>query len=60
MNVDLDIIEELWKTNREKVRQPKRGHGYCFGCDAAWTSDGRKCPVCGKRHGVEREKVHAR
>ena len=42
--------------NREKVRTPKRGRGWCRKCDASEVSDGQKCTNCGKKHGVTREK----
>ncbi len=43
-------------SNRDRVRQPKRGKGYCFGCDAALVGSGEKCPVCGRRNGTKRNK----
>lgn len=46
--------------NRNKVRSPKKGRAWCRSCDACKVSDGQKCPNCGKRHGVSREKYKKR
>ena len=43
-------------SNRDKVRSPKKGRAWCRSCDICQVSDGQKCPNCGKKHGVNREK----
>jgi len=47
---------EIYDTNRSMKRKPKRGHGWCMGCDMAMVGDGEKCPVCGSRSVPKRNK----
>lgn len=42
--------------NREKRRAPKTGLGWCHACDRARVAHGSKCPACGARDGLRREK----
>lgn len=46
----------IYDTNRTMKRRPKRGQGWCGGCDAAIVGDGQKCPVCGNRCKPYRDK----
>jgi len=43
-------------TNRDNVRKLKKGRGWSYKCDMIQFSDGQKCPNCGNKHGVHREK----
>ena len=44
-----------------KVLTPRGGgSGICHMCDRAFVHDGRKCHICGSRHGQYRLKVCAR
>ena len=47
---------EEYDTNRSMKRKPRRGNGWCGGCDAAFIRDGQKCPVCGRRQVPSRNK----
>jgi len=38
---------EYKPTNREKRLKRKHGLAYCFGCDRALVTEGKRCPVCG-------------
>jgi len=47
---------EYKQTNREKVLKPKKGKYWCAGCDAQLVHDWKKCPKCGVRNGIRRNK----
>lgn len=47
---------EYQPTNREKVRKPKRGKFWCYGCDMCLVGEREKCPVCGTRNNRKRDK----
>lgn len=48
--------EYQYLSNRDKKRLPKKGFGYCFSCDKVLVSEWEKCPCCGKRNGISRNK----
>lgn len=41
--------------NREKVRRPRLGLGYCY-CDLSMVGHGNKCVICGRLNGRKRNK----
>jgi len=45
-----------WESNRDVIKRPKKGLFWCFGCDAQLVSEWGKCPRCGKRNGIKRNK----
>ena len=53
------INEAYEKTNRDKRRKAKPGWFYCRSCDGARVREWEKCPNCGKRNGLKREKPRA-
>ena len=51
---------KIYDTNRTMARRPKRGQGWCYGCDMAIVGDGQKCPVRGNRNVPKRNKKEDR
>ena len=47
------------ESNREKKRHPKGGLSWCRGCDRCLVAEQQKCPVCGYRGGLKRDKKPA-
>jgi hypothetical protein len=43
------MAEEYKMTNREKVRKPRLGKGYCRSCDRCQVGFGSRCKICGTR-----------
>jgi len=54
----ITILEqyEYKQSNREKRLAPKKGKFWCMGCDRAFVTEWKKCPICGKRNGIKRLK----
>lgn len=51
---------KVYDTNRSMKRKPRRGNGWCRGCDMAVVRDGQRCPVCGNRQVPNRNKKEDR
>ena len=47
---------EYTPRNREKKRKPKMGKFWCYSCDAALVGEREKCPVCGQKNRIKRNK----
>ena len=54
----ITILEqyEYKQSHREKRLAPKKGKFWCMGCDRAFVTEWKKCPICGKRNGIKRLK----
>ena len=45
-----EIVHDLWRTNRIRKTEPKRGLVWCDRCDRNIIGHGQKCSVCGFRN----------
>ena len=49
------MIPKLKKPNRTKVMRSKKDSFWCL-CDRQLVNEWSKCPVCGHRNGIKRNK----
>ena len=54
MNDEDDLEYEM--SNREQKLEPKKGKFWCWGCDAQIVNEWKKCPNCGTRNNIRRNK----
>ncbi len=43
---------EIWESNRDMAKRPKKGYKYCYSCDGCLVGDGQKCGWCGSLDGA--------